>query len=305
MDLWSIFTWSLIPLTIRLAIPITLAAIGGTFSERSGIINIGLEGMMLMGAFGAVVGTHLTGSPWLGILFALLCGALMGLLHAVLSIRYKANQVVSGVGINVLAGGFTTVMVKLIWGKEGMSGRVTSLPSVTVPHLSQIPYIGDFFKDQSPIMYLTILIVLGGWYLMYRTKIGLRLRALGDHPEAAATAGIPVKKYRYLFVMLSGILAGLGGAYLSIVQNNLFVQNMTAGRGFMALAANIFGGWSPLGSFVASLIFAFAQAIRFNMIGVQIPDQFVQMLPYLVTLIVLVGAGRSTRSPEALGETSD
>lgn len=298
-------SWSLVPVTIRLAIPITLAAIGGTFSERSGVINIGLEGMMLMGAFAGVAGTHFTGNPWLGVLTALLIGVIVGGIHALLSVKYKANQVVSGVGINVLAMGFTTVMVQAIWGKEGMSGQVASLQNITIPALDKIPFIGGLFTDQSPYIYITFLIVFVSWYLMYKTKIGLRLRAIGDHPEAAKTAGISIKKYRYFFVTLSGMLAGLGGAYLSLVQNNLFVQNMTAGRGYMALAANIFGGWNPLGSFIASLVFAFAQAIRFNMIGVDIPDQFIQIIPYLVTLMVLVGVGRKTRAPEALGEIYD
>lgn len=305
MRFFDIISWSLVPITIRLAIPITLAAIGGTFSERSGVINIGLEGMMLMGAFAGIAGTHFTGNPWLGVLTALLIGGIVGGIHALLSIKYKASQVVSGVGINILAMGFTTVMLQAIWGKEGMSGQVASLQNITIPALDKIPFIGGLFTGQSPYLYITFLIVFVSWYLMYKTKIGLRLRAIGDHPEAAKTAGISIKKYRYFFVTLSGMLAGLGGAYLSLVQNNLFVQNMTAGRGYMALAANIFGGWNPLGSFIASLVFAFAQAIRFNMIGVDIPAQFVQIIPYFVTLLVLVSVGRKTRAPEALGEIDD
>ena len=305
MDILDVFSWSLIPLTIRLAIPITLAAIGGTFSERSGVINIGLEGMMLMGAFGGVYGTYLSGNPWVGVFTALIMGALTGGIHAILSVKFKANQVVIGVGINMLAMGFTTVMTRAIWGTEGMSSQVKGIQEITIPLLNKIPVIGGIFTKQTPYLYLTFLIIFVGWYLMYKTKIGLRLRSIGDNPKAAKTAGVSIEKYRYFFVTLSGILSGLGGAYLSLVQNNLFVQNMTAGRGFIALAANIFGGWNPLGSFFASMIFAFAQAIRFNMFEVNIPNQFIQILPYLATLIILVGFSRKTRAPEALGEIDE
>jgi simple sugar transport system permease protein len=302
MSIDNILSWSLIPLTLRLAVPITLGAIGGTFSERSGIINLGLEGIMLIGAFGGVLGVYLTGAPWMGVVFAIIFGGLIGMLHAVISIKFKANQVVSGVGINLFASGITAVLTSAIWGKEGMSDQVAPLKNITIPGLSKIPIIGAFFADQSPFVYITIFVVIMGWYVMYKTKFGLRLRAIGDHPKAAATAGISIKNYRYFFVTLSGVLAGLGGAYLSIAQNNLFVKDMVAGRGFMALAANIFGGWNPLGSFVASIIFALAQALRFNMSGFNIPDPFIQMIPYAVTLLVLIGAGRKTRGPEALGD---
>jgi len=298
----QILTWSLVPLTLRLAIPIALGAIGGTFSERSGVINLGLEGMMLMGAFGGVFGAHITGSPMMGVFFALLIGAVTGGIFALLAIRYKANQTVCGVGINILASGFTTVMVKQIWGKEGMSGNINPLKNITIPGLSKIPVIGGVFADQSPYLYFTLLIVIVSWVVMYKSRIGLRLRAIGDNPRAAATAGISVTKYRYYFVIISGMLAALGGSYLSIVQNSLFVQDMVAGRGFMALAANIFGGWNPLGAFVASLIFAFAQALKFNLGWLGIPDQFIQMMPYVVTLVILITFRRRTRAPQALGE---
>lgn len=306
MDILSIFSWSLIPLTLRLAIPIALAAIGATFSERSGVINLGLEGMMLIGAFGAVLGVHLTGMPWVGVLFALIFGGIMGALHAVACITFKANQVVVGVGINMLASGCTPVAVNAIWGKSGMSGAVATVPNITVPVFNKIPLLGElFFKDQSPYLYITITTVFLGWFIMYKTKFGLRLRAIGDHPGAAETAGIPIRKYRYLMVILSGVLAGLGGSYLSIVQNGMFVKNMIAGRGFMALAANIFGGWNPAGSFIASIVFAASQAIRFNMANFKIPDQFIQMIPYIVTLFVLIVTVRKTKGPEALGEIDE
>lgn len=303
-NLQQLFSMNMVLATLRMAIPLTLASIGGTLCERSGIINLGIEGMMLSGAFGAVVGTHVTGNPWLGTLFAIIIGGLCGLLHAVLCIKYRTNQSVSGVGINILASGLTIVLCRAIWESDGISGSVSQVPPITIPVLNKIPVLGVLFEKQSPYLYMTILIVVVSWYMMYRTKVGLRLRTIGDHPKAAATAGINVTKYRYVAVLICGMLCGLGGAYLSIVQSNLFVKDMVAGRGYMALAATIFGGWNPAGSFFASLLFAFAQAIRINL-TLNIPEQFVQMLPYVLTLLVLMGVGRKVKGPQAAGTITD
>lgn len=302
MDLTLAGLIALIPITIRLTIPIALTAIGATFSERSGIINIGLEGMMLVGAFSGVVGVHLTGQPLMGIVFALVSGLLVGLLFAVLAVTYRANQVVCGVGLNILALGFTTVMIKVIWGKEGISGSVEALPSITVPLLHKIPVLGDLFAEQSIYFFILLFVIVGAWVLMFKTKVGLRLRAIGDHPQAARTAGINVTLYRYIFVVLSSILASLGGSYLSLEQTHAFVNDMVAGRGYMAMAANIFGGWHPLGSVGASMIFAFAQAVRFQLTHFNIPNQFIQMIPYVITLLALIALRRKSKAPEALGE---
>lgn len=303
-NLSYLFSFNMLLSTLRLAIPLALAAIGGTICERSGIINLGIEGMMLMGAFGGVLGTHLFGNPWMGTLLAVLIGGVFGLLHAVLCIRYRTNQSVSGVGINIFAAGLTVVMTRAVWQTDGISGTVAQVPLMSIPVLRDLPGIGRLFRDQSPYLYLTVLIVAVSWFAMYRMKIGLRLRAIGDHPQAVSTVGVNVKLYRYVAVIICGMLCGLAGAYLSIVQNNLFVNNMVAGRGFMALAANIFGGWNPVGSFLASLVFAFAQAVRINL-KIDIPDQFLQMLPYLLTLTVLIGVGRKVRGPEAAGQMED
>ena len=303
-NLQQLFSMNMVMATLRMAIPLTLASIGGTICERSGIINLGIEGMMLSGAFGAVAGTYMTGNPWLGMLFAVVIGGLCGLLHAVLCIRYRTNQSVSGVGINVLASGLTIVLCRAIWETDGISASVTQIPAVTIPGLNKIPLLGELFDKQSPYLYFTLIIVIISWYILYRTKIGLRLRTIGDHPKAAATAGINVTKYRYTAVILCGMLCGLGGSFLSIVQSNLFVKDMVAGRGYMALAAMIFGGWNPAGTFFASLLFAFAQAIRINL-TLDIPEQFVQMLPYLLTLLVLMGVGRKVKGPQASGKIID
>ncbi|MGM0421062.1 MAG: ABC transporter permease [Bacillota bacterium] len=292
MDIFAIFNLDFLRLMLRLSAPITLAAIGGTISERSGVINIGLEGLMLFGAFGAVAGSYYSGNPWIGLVSAGFLGGIGGGIMAILCVKYRANQVVSGVGINIMAAGFTTVMVNTIWGRQGMSDSVIPLPRWYIPGFGTI----------SPLLVLTLVIVLVTWIIFYKTRIGLNLRSIGDHPQAAKASGIKVNRYRYISVTLSGVLAGLGGAFLSLVQNNLFVSGMSAGRGFMALAANIFGGWNPLGSFLASLVFSFAQALRFNLVGLDIPDQLVQSIPYIVTLLVLVFAQQKSRAPEALGE---
>lgn len=299
----SVFSGGILLLTLRLAIPIILASVGETFCERSGVMNLGIEGIMLMGAISGVIGSYTTGSPWLGMLIALLAGGLLGFIYAVICVKFKADQVVSGIGINMLASGLTIVMVHVIWKRDGMSDTVAQIENVTVPFLKDIPVVGGLFRNQSPFIYITLIIVAAGWYIMYKTKIGLRLRAIGDHPQAAETVGINVTRYRYICVTLCGLLAGMAGSYLSIVQNNLFVQEMVAGRGFMAIAANIFGGWNPLGSMVASLIFAFAQALRLNLSDLNIPDQFIQMLPYVLTLAVLVAVAKKAKGPEALGKT--
>ena len=230
----SILSMEMLLSTLRMAIPLVLASVGGTLCERSGIINLGIEGMMLSGAFGAVYGTYISGNPWIGVLFAILVGGLFGILHAVLCIRFKTNQSVSGIGINVFVSGLTIVLTRAVWKSDGMSGQVEKLPAVSIPGLKELPVIGTLFTEQSPYLFITAGIVLGAWFFMYRTKAGLRLRAIGDHPQAAQTVGINVSLYRYVAVTFCGMLCGLAGGYLSIVQSNLFVKEMIAGRGFMA-----------------------------------------------------------------------
>jgi len=303
-NLEQLISMNMLLVTLRMAIPLILASIGSVICERSGIINLGIEGMMLAGALGAVIGTSIFQSPWMGTLAAILMGGVFGLIHAVLCIRYHTNQAVSGVGINIFASGLTIVLCKAIWDKEGLSGEVAQIPTVTVPLLHKIPVIGPLFEEQSPYLYITILIVAISWYVMYRTKVGLRLRTIGDHPKAASTAGVDVTKYRYVAVIVCGMLCGLSGSFLSIVQNNLFVKEMVAGRGYIALAATIFGGWNPLGSFWASMLFAFSQALRITL-DLNIPEQFLQMLPYLLTMFVLILAGGKAKGPQASGDIKD
>jgi len=298
----DIFTFSLIASTIRLATPLVLAALGGLFSERSGVINIALEGKMLAGAFTAAAVTYAAdhklgagdASPWIGLLAGTIAGLFIAVIYAVSCIKFKADQVVSGAAINIL-----------MIGIPGFLSGAFFLSSGSTP---QIPK--DHLLPQSPIIIaITILaLVFAIWYVVYKTPFGLRLRSVGENPEAADAAGVSVSRIRYSGVLLAGVLAGLGGAYLSIGQSSLFTRNMTAGRGFIALAALIFGKWRPVQTMLACLLFGFTEAVSIQMQGVfklpsgeDIPVQFIQMVPYVLTIVVLAGFIGSSRPPRALG----
>jgi ABC-type uncharacterized transport system permease subunit len=270
---------------VRLTTPLLLAALGGLYSERSGVINIALEGLMLAGAFTAATITHYTGSPWIGLAAAILAGMLVALVHGVACIQFKADQVVSGTAINILFLGIPALLSGAFFESTGATPQL--------PQGQLIPNV--------PI-WLAFALVPVTWYVLYRTPFGLRLRAVGENPEAADTAGVNVSKVRYLAVMLSGALAAIGGAYLSIGQSSLFARNMTAGRGFIALAALIFGKWRPVQTMLACLLFGFAEALSIQMQGVsQIPVQFIQLIPYVLTIVVLAGFIGHSRAPRALG----
>lgn len=294
-----------IGLTLQLSVPIVLGALCGTIAERGGVVLLGVEGMMLLGAFAGVAGSYATGSAFAGVLISVALGGVIGWIYALFCLKWKAHQSVVGVGINLFASGITAVMLKTIWQKEGMSEPVAAIPNITVPGISHIPLAGALFKDQSPYLYVMFALIAAVWIVFYKTRFGLRYRAIGDQPFAVQTAGVSVNRYRYIAMVIAGSIAGLAGSYLSISQNNLFVTDMTAGRGFMGLAANIFGGWQPLGSLGAGMIFAVAQAARFYLTDLALPSQFVQMLPYVVTLVVLLFVGKRVKGPEALGKLVD
>lgn len=309
--LTSILSVSLFASTIRAATPLILAALGGIFSERSGVVNIALEGIMLIGAFfammisffGAQAGLPPLLSAVAGAVGAIVFGFLVSMIHAVVSIRFKADQVVSGVAINILALGLTGFLLQLIFQTSGNSPSVPNLAAAPIPGLASLPILGPIFFNQPPIVYIALIAVPLSAFILFRTPLGLRLRAVGEHPKAADTVGINVFQLRYLGVGLSGILAGLGGAYLSIGQLNIFTENMTNGRGFIALAAVIFGKWNPWGALGACLLFGLADAIQISLqnAGVNIPSDFLLMLPYILTLVALAGfIGRST-PPAAAG----
>jgi simple sugar transport system permease protein len=287
----DIFTIALIWSTIRLSTPLILAALGGLFSERSGVINIALEGMMLAGAFTAAAVTYAVGNPYVGLLAGMLAGTLIAAIHAIACIRYKADQVVTGTAINILMIGLPAFLSGAFFLSSGSTPQI--------PKEQLIPWI--------PIV-IAIALVPITWYVLYKTPFGLRLRSVGENPEAADAAGVKVAHMRYAGVLLSGVLAGIGGAYLSIGQSSLFTRNMTSGRGFIALAALIFGKWRPVQTLLACLLFGFTEAISIQMQGVvklpsgdDIPVQFIQMVPYVLTIIVLAGFIGSSRPPRALG----
>lgn len=296
---------SLLASMVRLSTPLILAALGGLFSERGGVINIALEGMMLSGAFTAAAVTAKTQNPWIGLLSACVAGLLVALIHAVATIQYHADQVVVGTAINILFLGVPALVSGAMFQSTGATPqlpREQTLPDWNIPLVEKIPYLGQLLSGHKPIVYFALLMVPVTYYVLFRTRFGLRLRAVGENPEAADTAGVSVERMRYAGVLLSGLLASIGGAYLSIGQNSLFARNMTAGRGFIALAALIFGKWHPVGAFLACLLFGIADAISIRMQGVvNIPVQFIQIIPYLLTLVVLTGfIGRAT-PPRAIG----
>lgn len=276
--------------TLRVSTPLIFAALGGMFSERSGVINIALEGMMLMGAFGAAVGTLAMQSPWLGSLWGIAAGVLLAALYGAFVIRLRADQIVAGIAINMLALGFTPFLCKL---RFDVTGQTPAIP------------MGERF--QSAPLYLSWVLVAVCWFWMKHTRSGLWTSFAGEHPEALEAAGVRVNRVRWAAVLISGALAGMGGAALSIYLSSSFSRNMTAGRGFMALAALIFGKWRPVPTALACLLFGFADAVQIRLQGVPVwdgqpvPVQFIQILPYLVTMLVLAGFVGRSRPPKALG----
>lgn len=271
---------------LRLAVPYTLTSVGATFSERGGVVNLALEGLMLAGAFGAAWGQYATGSAAVGVVCAMLAGLVVALLFAVVTVTFRADQIVAGIAVNLLVMGATRVGLSLLFGSSMNS-----------------PRIGGFEGElllMDPLFVATLVAVFGGQWMLFRTAWGLRLRACGECAETVDSAGIGVVPLRYSGVIVSGVLAALGGAFL-VFQQHSFTDNLTAGRGFMALAAMIVGGWSPVGAAVASLLFAAAEAMGIWLQVAWLPTQLVQSLPYVVTLLVLAASRRSSRAPGDVG----
>ena len=288
--------------TLRNATPLIFAALGGMFSERGGVVNIGLEGLMLISAFAGAVGAFYSGSALVGLATALGAGLLFALIHAVMCITFEADQIISGTAINLLALGGTGFLMVEIFGSGGTTPRVSSFDPVRIPGLADIPVVGPALFEQSMLVYLMYLLVPLTYFVVFRTPFGLRLRASGEVPEAVDTAGVSVTRMRYYGVALSGLLAALGGVYLSMSLLSAFTENMTTGRGFIALAALIFGRWNPIGAAAAALLFGLAQAVTFRVAQDVIPLEFVQMFPYILTIIVLAGFGGRAIAPSALGK---
>ena len=283
---------------LQYATPLVFAGLGGLVSERSGVVNIGLEGMMLSGAFVGYYGADAGGSWVVGVLAGAFAGGVAGLIHAFFAIHLRADQIVSGTAINILAAGGTAYAFRSIYGTSDLP-NINRVPEIPFPH---VPLIGAVLDGQSLLTWLAAVLAVAVWFVLFKTPFGLRLRAVGEHPRAADTVGVRVFRMRYLAVCVSGALAGIGGAYLSVGYVGSFTENMTSGRGFIALAAVIFGKWRPSGMVGACLLFAFASALGDNLqTSAGISADFTAMLPYILTLVALVGfVGRSI-PPRAVG----
>jgi simple sugar transport system permease protein len=287
---WSVLTNSdFYAGILRTATPLTLAALGGVMTERSGVTNIGLEGLMLIGAFfGAWISAG-TGSPWMGLLAAMFFGGLIALIHGVVSIGFRGNQIISGVAINLFGTGITGFLYET-YTSNGFTD-LPSIPNLNIPGLSAIPGLGEVIGSQNSIVYIMLALVAATHLLLFNTTLGLRIRAVGEQPRAAETVGVNVFALRYICVTLSGMLAGLGGAYLSLGLIANFSINMTSGQGFIALAAMIVGKWNPLGAFAACLLFGLGQQIQTSNLVVQpsFAGNIVTIAPYLITLVAVAG----------------
>ena len=286
------------------ATPIALAALSGLYSERSGVVNIGIEGMMLTGSLAAVVFASASGSMLVGILGGILFGMLLGWLHGILCIKYRVNQIISGTGIIILSLGLTSYLFRaMIDPNPALSYPGPAIPAWPIPILWKIPVIGPVFFNQSPIIYLLFIIIIVTQVLLYKTRWGLRIRAVGEHPKAADTLGINVFRIRYICVLISGAIAGLAGAYMSIGAAGRFNESMSAGKGFLGLAAMIFGNWNPGTAYLGSLIFGFFDSWqeKLAIMQVGVPGELLAMAPYIATMIVLSGFMGRVRMPAADG----
>jgi simple sugar transport system permease protein len=299
----AVVVWgALFAAMLRYATPLAFASLGGLFSERSGVVNIGLEGMMLIGAFFGVWGADVTGSWALAIVIAAGAGALMGLLHAVFAVSLRADQIVGGTAINFLALGITSYLFYKLYGENGTPSDISTIPNVHLSFLGH-GFVGDVFGRLNLMIWVAVVLVVLTWLVIFKTTIGLRIRACGEHPRAADTVGIDVYAVRYAAVTLSGVLAAIGGAYLSIGFGNSFTENMTGGRGFIALAALIFGSWRPFGAAAACLLFGFSSAlgVSLQVYSLSISTLFTA-LPYLLTLVAVAGVIGRSIPPAADGQ---
>ncbi|MCQ3972365.1 MAG: ABC transporter permease [Anaerolineae bacterium] len=283
------FDATLLNSTFRFVTPILLAALGGLICERVGVFNIALEGLMLTGAFAAVVGSYYAGSAVGGVLAAALAGAALAAIFALFAITLRGDMIVLGIALNLLAAGLTVFLLRTIFGVKGafQDPSIQGLGKIDLPGIETLPILGPLLSGHSWLIYLSWLLVVGMQLLLFRHALGLRMRGVGEHPEAAATLGVNVTALRYLAVLLSGALCGLAGAQLSLGNVTLFVENMSAGRGWIAVVAVMFGQAHPLGVFAASLLFGLADSIGFRLQGLQMPSQFTGMVPYVVTLVSL------------------
>ena len=284
---------------IRMATPIMLAALGIVFSERAGIVNIGTEGMMLVGALAGVIGSYYTGSVWLGALVAIVITVLFSAIFAIFTVTIKADQTVIGTGMNILAAGLTITVNRAIFGASTSPPKIAVFNVAPIPLLSDIPILGKALFSQPIPVYLAFVIVPIAWFVMFRTNIGLKLRSVGENPRACDTVGINVAKIRWFSILYSGVMAGFAGAYVSMGQMSFFTEGIIAGGGFMALAAVVFGNYTPIGVMISALVFGASSALQYSLqvLNTGIPDQVMGTLPYLITIIALCMVIRKSNKP--------
>jgi simple sugar transport system permease protein len=289
--------------TVYRAVPITFGALSGVLCERAGVVNIAIEGMLLSGAFTAAIVASMTGNNWIGVIAAVAVGGLLAAVLAVLSIRYRVNQIIAGTVINIFAAGLTAFISTRVLAEDKSLNIPPRFSPIVVPVLSDIPIIGPVFFSGNFFTYALFALVLIIHFVLFYTRFGLRVRSVGEHPRAADTVGINVEFTRYRNVILGGFVAGLGGAYFTVGSTGGFERDMTAGRGFIGLAAMIFGGWNPIGAFLAGLVFGFADALqsRLSILGSPVPSEFLLMVPYIVTIVVVAGLIGRVRMPAADG----
>ena len=297
------FLVNLLAAGIGLAAPLLIAALGELYAERSGVLNIGIEGMMLSGAWGGFVATHFTKNLWIGLFAAIATGLILALLNALLAITFKVNQVVSGIAINILTAGMTMYLYRVIFGIPLLPITVKPFQKVSIPFLSQIPYLGDIFFKHNFMVYLAFLLVPLAYYILYKTSFGLEIRSVGEKPEVVDSAGLNVFRMRYTGMLISGAMAGLGGAFYSLAYLNVFTTNIISGRGFIAFSAVIFGGWHPVRIMIATLIFGIADALSTRILttGIKIiPYELLLASPYVVTIIATLLLSRKSVAPASL-----
>ncbi|MBM7559589.1 ABC transporter permease [Marinitoga litoralis] len=303
--IYSLSTPIFYKLMLLSATPLIFAALGGVFSEVTGVTNIALEGIMKISAFSAVVFTFYTGNPWLGLIGALISGLVFAWLHAYVSIRWSADQIVSATALILIASGLSAFLMEPIFGQSGQSDFVAKIPKLKMDFLKDVPFFGQIFDELSIFVYLAFIAVALSWFLIYKTPLGLRMRAVGENPKSADTLGVNVFRIRYFGVLMSGILAALGGAYLSIGELGQFQENMPSGKGFIALAAMILGNWNPVGAMWAAILFGAADALNIQLQSIlDIPSEMkalLNLLPFVITIIVVSGFVGKTRPPAADG----
>ncbi len=304
---WSVvitqaFLIGLAAAAVRTAIPLLLAAVGEVFAERSGVLNIGLEGMMLFGAFAGFGGAFFVQHAWAGALAGMAAGMLIALAFAYVTVTLGADQITAGIALNILGLGLSAFLFRVAFGIEGLPPTAPSFESLRLPGLSTLPLLGPVLFQHNPLVYLAVFLTVAAHVVLFHTIFGLRVRAAGEIPSAVDAAGVNVQRVRYVAVLIGGATAGLAGAFLSLGHLNLFSEDMVAGRGFIALAVVIFGNWRPAGAVGASLLFGLAEAVqlRFQALGFHLPYQFLLMIPYVLTVLVMVGVVRRSTPPAAL-----